>query len=208
MKRMHLFSNTQRSWAALLLLIAARVPLSSAVLAAGFERYQSQAVELFGRYDRNRDELIDSTEAANLPLEARVWLEQNGFDWEAGAPRDDFIAVAPFLLHSVETGAWDAVEAKRSAEQSRQTSEQAGAVGIGSVEQTATSPSDRAAGTSWEFTRDLPSDFASMDRDGDEQVGLYEWPVGDVQRFLRTDRNGDGFITPREAERSGSQPQR
>lgn len=51
------------------------------------------------------------------------------------------------------------------------------------------------------FTIDLPSQFAQGDIDSDGQIGFYEWKkwrrdaIGD---FASYDRNGDGFLTPKE----------
>lgn len=39
-----------------------------------------------------------------------------------------------------------------------------------------------------------------LDRDGDGQIGVYEWPPGDLPTFHRLDVNHDGFITRVEAE--------
>ena len=47
-------------------------------------------------------------------------------------------------------------------------------------------------------THDLPETLVSLDFDGDKQLGLYEWPKNDRQKFAELDLNGDGFITPRE----------
>jgi hypothetical protein len=48
----------------------------------------------------------------------------------------------------------------------------------------------------------LPGWFTALDRDGDGQVGLYEWPKDrPLEEFFRMDRNGDGFITIEEAMR-------
>jgi hypothetical protein len=46
----------------------------------------------------------------------------------------------------------------------------------------------------------LPPWFREYDRDGDGQIGLYEWKAAGqpITRFLALDLNGDGFLTPDE----------
>ena len=51
--------------------------------------------------------------------------------------------------------------------------------------------------------KELPPWFAQLDRDGDSQVGLYEWMAAGraVNEFLAMDLNGDGFLTAEEVLR-------
>ncbi|TWU07096.1 EF hand [Symmachiella macrocystis] len=51
-------------------------------------------------------------------------------------------------------------------------------------------------------TLTLPAEYASKDQNRDGQLGLYEWPQTDFSAFARLDHNGDGFLTPRELQRS------
>ncbi|MFH5802561.1 hypothetical protein [Alienimonas sp. DA493] len=50
-------------------------------------------------------------------------------------------------------------------------------------------------------TRDLPEAFGEFDTDEDGQIGLYEWRLWNralIAEFLTLDRDGDGYLTPRE----------
>jgi hypothetical protein len=59
----------------------------------------------------------------------------------------------------------------------------------------ALTPTDDARSSSG---RTLPDWYLERDRDGDGQLGLYEWPRGERLDFSRWDINGDGFLTPQE----------
>jgi Ca2+-binding EF-hand superfamily protein len=47
----------------------------------------------------------------------------------------------------------------------------------------------------------MPSWFGERDRDGDGQIGMYEWPRDEMNEFVKYDRNGDGLITVEEGLR-------
>ena len=47
-------------------------------------------------------------------------------------------------------------------------------------------------------TQDLPAEFRDKDKNGDGQIGLYEWDRKAFAQFFALDRNGDGLLTPDE----------
>ncbi len=47
-------------------------------------------------------------------------------------------------------------------------------------------------------TKDLPEDYRERDKNGDGQIGLYEWDRQAFAKFFELDRNGDGLLTPDE----------
>ena len=44
-------------------------------------------------------------------------------------------------------------------------------------------------------TKVLPEDYRSKDKNGDGQIGLYEWDRSAFAKFYELDRNGDGLLT-------------
>lgn len=47
-------------------------------------------------------------------------------------------------------------------------------------------------------TKDLPTDYRDKDKNGDGQIGLYEWDRKAFAQFFDLDRNGDGLLTANE----------
>lgn len=45
------------------------------------------------------------------------------------------------------------------------------------------------------ITKDLPTDYRTKDKNGDGQIGLYEWDRSAFAQFQELDRNGDGLLT-------------
>lgn len=44
----------------------------------------------------------------------------------------------------------------------------------------------------------LPAAYTAIDKDHDGQIGLYEWERAKFAEFRAIDRNGDGFLSPKE----------
>ena len=47
-------------------------------------------------------------------------------------------------------------------------------------------------------TSPLPKDYQPFDKNGDGQIGLYEWDRARYAEFKKLDKNRDGFLTPQE----------
>ena len=49
----------------------------------------------------------------------------------------------------------------------------------------------------------LPKEFAALDKNGDGQIGMYEWSRAKYAEFVKLDKNGDGFLTAQELGAKG-----
>lgn len=58
--------------------------------------------------------------------------------------------------------------------------------------------SKKSAKSKERITKDLPADYRDKDKNGDGQIGLYEWDRKAFAQFYALDRNGDGLLTPDE----------
>ncbi len=50
----------------------------------------------------------------------------------------------------------------------------------------------------------LPKEYESKDKNGDGQIGMYEWERSKYAEFAKLDKNGDGFLTPQELNSKGN----
>ncbi len=50
----------------------------------------------------------------------------------------------------------------------------------------------------------LPKEYEARDKNGDGQIGLYEWDRSKYSEFAKLDKNGDGFLTPSELNAKGN----
>lgn len=50
----------------------------------------------------------------------------------------------------------------------------------------------------------LPKEYEARDKNGDGQIGLYEWDRSKYSEFAKLDKNGDGFLTPSELNSKGN----
>ncbi|MDA1052677.1 MAG: hypothetical protein O3C40_19650, partial [Planctomycetota bacterium] len=59
-------------------------------------------------------------------------------------------------------------------------------------------PTTKPATPSRKTLADLSEAIQALDKDGDGQLGLYEWPRAKLAEFKTLDSNKDGFLTPAE----------
>ena len=58
-------------------------------------------------------------------------------------------------------------------------------------------------GTKPRMVPTLPKEYATLDKNGDGQIGMYEWSRAKYAEFVKLDKNGDGFLTAQELGAKG-----
>lgn len=132
----------------------------------------------FGFMDRNQDGNIDAEEFERLPPPLRDRLQQSGLSADSPISRDAFSG------------------AMQKAMEQRQQERDGGRSDRGDGSRSSTSGAQ--VPKSLPFIRDLPEKYRTLDKNGDRQIGMYEWERGNLAEFRKFDLNNDGFLTPPE----------
>ena len=140
----------------------------------------------FDRLDRNGDGRLGGDEMENMPGFFRGMVERAGI--REGASRDDFSRGMDRVRQEFQERRESGDSGRGGDDRGRGDDRSSGRSGY--------KPAEKPR-----VTLDLPEGFRERDSDEDGQIGLYEWREWDrasVDEFLLLDRNGDGFLTPRE----------
>ncbi|WP_231739972.1 EF-hand domain-containing protein [Thalassoglobus polymorphus] len=176
----------------------------------GQERRGPSTEQIFGYLDRDKNGRLDPQEIENSRGPFKDMLQRAGVDYSRGLDQRNFASAYEKVREQREqesrsrrdgdddSGRREEYERRRREYEQRREEERKKA---DSAKRTPTSIAFRAKER---VTVDIPQQFVEGDDDGDGQIGFYEWKKwkrDEIHLFAAYDRNGDGFLTPRELEK-------
>ncbi|GIX03077.1 MAG: hypothetical protein KatS3mg113_0083 [Planctomycetaceae bacterium] len=151
-----------------------------------------RAERFFRFLDRNGNQQIDPDEYERMPGSVRERLQQAGVSGDRPISLEEFQRAQQAAEESRREG-----REERRREESRNNGDSRSSARTDSQKKTASKP---------KLTLALPAAYVALDRDKDGQIGFYEWERAKLAEFRQLDRNGDGFLTPRELQGAPAPP--
>ncbi len=174
------------------------------------ERRGPSSDQIFGYLDSDKNGRIDTKEIESARGPFKEMLQKAGVDYRRGLDKKSFSTAFEKIRTQRESERSRGDDQsrreeyerrrrdyeKRRAEESQKKSEEA--------KRTLKKKSPATIRQKDRVTIDIPVKFEEGDKDLDGQIGFYEWKKWkreEISQFAAYDRNGDGFLTPRELEK-------
>lgn len=184
-----------------LLLIAAGSLLAEEDAAhnANLARIESQ----FGELDKNKDSMLDEKEVESIPGEVLERMREHGLRQGYPIPRAEFLDAGTAELQTREQKPIG--QPSNTPPLTETKSEPPAQVPNAPITVRGITIGRRGSPNKTRVVLELPSEYKGRDKNGDGQIGLYEWERSKYTEFAKLDKNGDGFLTPSElVQRSSS----
>ena len=148
-------------------------------------RDDNRGERYFKEMDRDRDGTISEEEYNRADERIRNRLKEAGLAYRPGLTLDQFSKAGPKLdeLRDKER------EQDKQSRDSRGEGDRRGPDSGSSRGK----PKEKV-----KLNVALPAAYTAIDKDHDGQIGLYEWERAKFAEFRAIDRNGDGFLSPKE----------
>ncbi|HET6422354.1 MAG TPA: hypothetical protein VFG20_01645 [Planctomycetaceae bacterium] len=150
-------------------------------------RDDNRGERYFREMDRDKDGTITEEEYNYVDGRLRDRLKEVGLAYRPGLTLEMFSKAGP-KLDELRQKAREQEQKERESrgESSRGSSDRGGPPSRGK-------PKEKVR-----INVDLPATYTAVDKDQDGQIGLYEWERSKFAEFRALDRNGDGFLSPKE----------
>lgn len=174
------------------------------------ERRGPSSDQIFGYLDKDKNGRIDAKEIESARGPFKEMLQKAGVDYRKGLDKKSFSSAYEKIRTQRESERSKGDDQsrreeyekrkrdyeKRRAEESKKKSEDS--------KRTSKKKAPAVIRQKERVTIDIPVKFEEGDTDLDGQIGFYEWKKWkrkEISQFALYDRNGDGFLTPRELEK-------
>lgn len=158
------------------------------------ESFQTMAEDQFDSLDGDGDGVLSEEELEGFSKKSLGRLREKGLRQGYPLERNEFVAASVAQLEAEER------KDREKDEERRQRKELKLDESSSSSELSTSSPTGMRRGNSGKsrFAPRLPAEYQARDKNGDGQIGLYEWDRAKYAEFAKLDKNGDGFVTASE----------
>lgn len=160
------------------------------------ESFQSNAEAQFDSLDGDGDGMLSEEELDGFSKKTLGRMREKGLRQGYPLPRDEFVAATVTQLEAEEKKDREKDEERRQRKELKQD-ESSSASPSESAMSGPTGSRRNTTGKS-RFAPRLSADYQLRDKNGDGQIGLYEWDRAKYAEFAKLDKNGDGFLTATE----------
>ena len=160
------------------------------------ESIQSNAEAQFDQLDNDGDGMLSEDELEGFSQKILGRMREQGLRRGYPLPRDEFVKAAVSQMEAGEKKDRAKDEEPRQRKELKHDEPSSSST----PESTTSSPTGTRRGSSGKsrFAPSLPPEYLARDKNGDGQIGLYEWDRAKYAEFAKLDKNGDGFLTAAE----------
>ena len=165
------------------------------------ESHQAKLESQFDELDRDGDGQLSEIEAREFSQKRLGRMRENGLKQGYPLARDEFITAGVAEREADDRKSQDKSEDRQSRKEMKnaiRSDELETPPGADSPTGGPTNGGRRISSGKSKFVRNLPAEYLARDKNGDGQIGLYEWDRAKYAEFTKLDKNGDGFLTPAE----------
>lgn len=159
------------------------------------EEIQAKIEEQFDQRDKNGDAMLDEKEMEGFSQRLLGRMRERGLRQGYPLPREEFVTAG--VAERTEERERDRERDDDRRMQKEQKQDEATPTATTEPPRSAPTSSRRNTSSKGLFPV-LPAEYQTRDKNGDGQIGFYEWDRSQRAEFLKLDKNGDGFLTPAE----------
>ncbi len=147
----------------------------------------------FDQLDNDGNGTLSEMELEGFSKETLDRMREKGLKKKYPVSREDFVAAG---IAQMEEGE-NRDHARDEERQQRMELKRDELSLSGSPESAGSNPTGTRRNSSGKsrFAPSLPAEYKMRDKNGDGQIGLYEWDRAKYAEFAKLDKNGDGFLT-------------